>query len=427
MRLLSLFMFSLCISKLFADSTNTDIVNAITSLQTEVTNVQNMLTNSFTRKNGTGYNVANGTTHFMSDFFDFYKYNLLRNDEKEAYLFYMTPPSQNDYIAIYEIARQNQMFQLPFTYYDTMSGTTQSLQTNYLYTTNMYSYQEFLNRSFINPDQINVPIQPTIVNELPRNGQTFQTSNQAYDGLIHTSAVQDMVFKHFYLYCPENYQTVCEMVLSATSSNVFSTSGMNQTSPNGDINAESLLAEAGFTPTSPGHTRARDFIQNITDPFPTNIVPFKPDPSNPGTYIPDTSNIAAIGQNITDKAYRDLSQYVLNEIKNRRVLSTNPAKNSRQSGTLSNLQFLDNMANNRILLSNTWLVDLNTTSTEGLLRELVIIEASRLMLDYQRFRQNEHIEALLAASVVQNQNMLAALNFATPSTQSIQNSLSAVS
>jgi len=59
------------------------------------------------------------------------------------------------------------------------------------------------------------------------------------------------------------------------------------------------------------------------------------------------------------------------------------------------------------------------------LRELVLIEASRLMMDFQIYRQNEHMEALLAAMVSQNQNLLEALNFA-PDTAQVKQSINAI-
>lgn len=423
-------LFILCWLSLLATVLIPNIATATASSTTDptvtaITNLTSTVRNAFIRADNTAYVVDAGKTHFLSDLFDFYKYNKLRDEEKEAYFFYMIAPSQNYYIANYEIARQNQMFQLPFTYYDTSNAVSLGLEKNYLYTDKMYTYAEFLSRSFIDPTQVNVTIEPTDIRFLPRNGVTFQTSIPEYDGLLHTSSVQDFVFKHHYFYCPENYTDVCASVLNATSSNVFTTSGMATTSPNGDINAESLLAEASMQPVSANHTRARDFIQNISDPYPKSIVPFKPDPANPNEYIPDTSDILAIGKNIVDKSYRSLAQYVLNEIKNRRVLSSNPSVGTVETGSISPLEFFDNLANNRILLSNDWITSLNTTSSEGLLRELVIIQASSLMLDYQRFRQNEHIEALLAATVTQNQNLLEALNFG-PTAKASQNALNAV-
>jgi hypothetical protein len=236
-----------------------------------------------------------------------------------------------------------------------------------------------------------------------------------------------MVFKHFYFYCPEQYQDVCETVLNSTASGVFSPSGMSSTSPNGDINPESLFAQPGFLTGSSSHRRARDYIQNITDPFPKNIIPFKPDPYTPGLFTADTSDTIQIGKNIVDRSYRSLSQYVLNEIKNRRVQSTNPetSVNNGASGTLSTFEFLYNMANNRFLTSNQWLAEINIASSESLLRELVLIEASRLLLEYQMHRQSEHMEALLAAMVAQNQNMLDALNF-IPDTAKIKDSINAI-
>ncbi len=364
---------------------------------------------------------------WLDDLFNYWKLQELRKSEKDAYLFYMSPPSQSYYTSIYAIARKNYMLLQPFTFYSSYSGLSQLVEKNYIYTNNLYFYKEFLAPSFINPEQVDMPIYPGTAHSLPRNGRIFQTGKSLYDNLIHTSSVQDMVFKHFYYYCPEEYQDVCEVILSSTASGVFSPSGMASTSPNGDMNPESLLAEPGYLSSSSSYSRAKDFIQNITDPYPKNIVPFKPDPYTPGVFTADTTDTIQIAKNIVDKSYRGLSQYVLNEIKNRRVQSTNPDQNasSGAGGSLSTFQFLYNMANNRMLTSNAWLTEINVASNEALLREIVLIEASRLLMDFQIYRQNEHMEALLAAMVSQNQNLLEALNFA-PDTAQMKQSLNAI-
>ncbi|NBV28738.1 hypothetical protein EBS02_06950, partial [bacterium] len=378
-------------------------------------------------QNGTSVNLSSNI-NFMSDLLDFYKYNLIRDEEKASYLFYMKSPSQDNFFANYQIARQNYMFQLPFSYYDGFNNLTDSLKNNYLYANNLYSYKEFLARSFIDPDNITDPIEPSSRTALTRSGLTL-TGSDKVNQLIRTSGAKDLVFKHFYLYCPENYHEICETILKSTGyESVFSLDSLATTSPNGDMNAESLLAEPYYTYNTYAHLRARDYIQNITDPYPKNLVPFRSQTQSGYTsYCPDTDNFEVIADNIIDKSYRSLSQYVLNEIKNRRVASTPPSSSSTSGSTdsISVLQFLDTMGTARILQSNDWLTTLNTTSTEGLLREIALIEASRLMLDYIHFRQNEHIEALLAAMVAQNQNLAQALNFNPNPTVATTNAINA--
>jgi hypothetical protein len=155
-------------------------------------------------------------------------------------------------------------------------------------------------------------------------------------------------------------------------------------------------------------------------------VPFKADPSQPGSYIPDTGDVKQIGKNLTDAAYRNLSAHVLNDIKNRRIQSINPTNSATSTaGSISNYEFLHNLAMTRMLTSNSWLTQMNVTSNEGLLRELVIIQASALMLQHQQFCQMENLEALLAAMVAQNQNLLEAINF-TGDMSKVQDSIAAV-
>jgi len=417
----------LCTQFAYGDASLSAVVQSIETTNDELKQMGLTLSGLSSRTPGSAYNINPNTTTtpWINDFFDFFKYYELRRDEKEAYLFYMNPPSLNSFTPIYSIAVQNYMFQMPFTYYNTISNMTQAVENNYIYTKSLSLYPEFLARSFINPEEITTPIDPSISTQLPRDGTVLQATKPLYSNLVYTSPVQDMVFKHFYLYCPDNYQDVCETILSSTSSGVFSSSGMGTASPNGDLNAESLLAEPGFTAGTPAHVRAKDFIQNISDPFPRNIVSFTPDNNNPGSFIPDTSDPVQIAKNIVDRSYRSLSQYVLNEIKNRRVLSVNPQQNSAQNGSISQFQFLHNLSQDRILTSNQWLTQLNSASLEALVRELVIIEASRLMMDYQQYRQNEHMEALLAAMVAQNQNLIEALNF-TQNLNEVQSTINAI-
>jgi hypothetical protein len=342
----------------------------------------------------------------------------------------MRAPSQNYFSAIYSVARQNNMFQQPFSFYDGYSGLSEVLEKNYLYVNKMNYYDEFLKRSLIDPSQVNTTIDPSIGTMLPRNGVVFQTGTAIYDNLIYTSSVQDMVFKHFLNYCPEGYDDVCEVILSATSSGVFSTSGIATSSPNGAINPESLMAQPSFKVGSSSHKRARDYIQMITSPFPRSLVPFKPDPYTPGLYVADTSNIAQIAKNLSSQSRRGLSQFVLNEIKNRRVQSIDPDQSSASStrgGTLSSFEFIHNLAMNRMQTSNGWLAEINIASPEALQRELVLIQASQLMMQYQAFKQNENIEALLATLVAQNEDLQDAFALAvSPDTSKIQESMGAI-
>jgi len=287
-------MFILYVLSLIPSYLYCAAISASNSGSNEISEQVQILNGNFidatSRANGAFYQPTEQRILWLDDLFNYWKLQEIRKSEKDAYLFYMSPPSQSYYTSIYAIARKNYMLLQPFTFYSTYSGLSQLIEKNYLYTNNLYFYKEFLSPSFIHPEQVDLPVYPGTTHALPRNGRVFQTGKSLFDNLIHTSSVQDMVFKHFYYYCPEEYQEICEVVLSSTSSGVFSTSGMASTSPNGDMNPESLLAEPGYLSSSSSYSRAKDFIQNITDPFPKNIVPFKPDPYTPGVYIADTSD-----------------------------------------------------------------------------------------------------------------------------------------
>ena len=141
------------------------------------------------------------------------------------------------------------MFLKPFSFYDGYSGLSRSVEQNYLYIYKLNSYHEFLNPSLLDPNNITATIDPSVVSGttgifLPRSGKQLQGDN-AYNELVRTSAIKDMVFKQFYLYCPEGYGAagICEAVMDATNTGTaFSTSGAGENSPNAGINPESLLA-----------------------------------------------------------------------------------------------------------------------------------------------------------------------------------------
>ncbi len=366
-------------------------------------------------------------TAWLEDFFNIYKYYELRRDEREAYFFYMNAPSQGYFTSIYSTARQNYMFLMPFSYYDGIGGLSKTVENNYLYIYKMDTYEELIKPNFIESSSITSLVTPSESNLLPRTGTRLTAADNISNELIRVSSVEDFVFKHFYLYCAEGAEETCSTILGVTSgSGAFSVDGMGTTRPNADINPESLLASPSFAHYSSGHTGAIDFIRTISNPTPRLLIPFKADPSQPGAYIPDTGDVKQIGKNLTDAAYRNLSAHVLNDIKNRRIQSINPTKNaSTTSGSISNFEFLHSLAMDRMLTSNGWLTQMNVTSQEGLLRELVIIQASALMLQHQQFRQMENLEALLAAMVAQNQNLIEAINF-TGDMSKVQDSIAAV-
>jgi len=413
-----------------ASATNADIVFAINTADADLKIIAEQLSMQSSRPPGGSYVAFDQRTPWIEDFFDFFKYYELRHAEKESYLFYMNAPSQRYFTTIYTTARKNHMFLPPFSSYDRDSGLSKNTEKNYLYIYKLNSYEEFLKPTILDPSKITETVEPSSSHPLPRSGDQFASGNDTFNELIRTSAIQDMVFKHFYLYCPEHYAEagICEMILNATnSSKSFSTSGEGTISPNAGINPESLLSQPSFATESTAHHRSRDYIRMISNPYPRNLVPFIPSTTTPFSYTADTTNIPQIAKNLTDSAYRGLSAHVLNEIKNRRIQSIDPDHGSQGSstdGSLSQFEFMHDLTMDRMLRSNNWLTQMNVTSSEGLIRELVLIQASSLMMQYQSFRQTEHLEALLAAIVAQNQNLLEVLNF-DQDTSKVQDSIAA--
>jgi hypothetical protein len=393
---------------------------------------------AFSRTTGQAYQPLNdGSQHWISDFFDFFKYQQAQQQQVDAYLYFMRPPSLPEFLLRYAIAKENNMFAPPFTSYD---DVTQSLESNYIYNTNSGTYQQFIIRQFIDYPNVDNTYDPSDNTHLPR-GKMYSGSTKV-NNLKSVSTIQDMVFKHYHQYChqggetttggssdsEQNYLEVCQAVLEYLqdkTGGAFSTDGVSTLNGNADINAQSLLGLAGYTSGSSSDSNARNFIQNIVDAYPKAIIPFQP--TDDGSYKPDPSDIEGIAERLVNQAYRSISFNVLNDLKTRRLRSIPPpsAAGQSSSGTLSTFEFLHQSGTSRMLDTNRWIVELSSLSTEGLLREIALMQATALLFQYQHYRQLENIEALEAALLTSMLRILE-LKDMVPSQQDVNQTLNAI-
>lgn len=159
--------------------------------------------------------------------------------------------------------------------------------------------------------------------------------------------------------------------------------------------------------TSDLQSAAQQAILNITQPFPS---PMSPDLSNKLQPLAGTENPEA---NLPSLSFGLQAEYV------ERVVSQSVYSAAREPlyQMLANRLPIPNDPNQRSLLetleqesswratSPQWLSDLSVTPKEGVLRELAQMEAIRLWLQYQQYRQAEEIQTLLSA-LLSSQNRL---------------------
>lgn len=415
----------------------TNVVNqSDTAIQTMLLN--DKIEKAFSRTDSESYQpLSEGKIHWMLDLFDFLKYQQAQQQQIDAHLYFMRPPSLPDFLLRYAIAKENNMFATPFTPYD---DVTESLEANYIYNTNSSAYQQFGIRQFIDYPNVDNTYEPNDTTHLPRG--SMYTGSTKVNNLKSVSTVQDMVFKHFHQYChqggedatggatqsEQNYLEVCQAMLTYLqdkTGGAFSTDGLSTLNGNADINAQSLLGLSGYTAGSSSDSNARSFIQNIVDAYPKSIIPFKPD--SDGAYKPDPTDIEGIGERLVNHAYRSISFNVLNDLKTRRLRSLPPpsASGKSSSGSMSTFEFLHQSGTSRMKDSNRWIVELSSLSTEGLLREIALMQATSLLFQYQQYRQLENIEALEAALLASTLRILE-LKDMVPSESDVNQTLNAI-
>jgi hypothetical protein len=384
------------------------------------TQLEIVMESLLSRESTMGYTPVNTTdptiprVSFVHDFFDFFKYYKIREDEKEAYFYLMKPPSLTDFLTAYSSANETKILSPTFTYYQTTNDADNSINNNYLkdYT----SYQQFFKKNIIDPTTVSSPIDLTSFS-LPRKGDLATTDRIEEDEQIFTMSTNGHVIRHFTYYCPEGYNEICEKIVEkagGSSNDMTSSTSFHDA----DVNPESLLSIMGFEPSKSEYMASWDFIRNISNPRPKNVVSFKLDKSSTATnqYTYDIKNLTSISNNVIDQSFRNLSTHVLADIQRRRILASSTDGNTQN--VYSAVQYLEYLCTHRMLQNNNWVIEMNSSSSEALLRELVLIQATSLMLEYQKFRQNENMEALVAALVAQNQNLLSAAQSMVSSSKS---------
>jgi hypothetical protein len=135
---------------------------------------------------------------------------------------------------------------------------------------------------------------------------------------------------------------------------------------------------------------ASAIVQNIINPFPPSIdysVDLKAadNKAEIASYMAQQATLAVAGNSyLTMLAMRASDK-------------DGTASLMEQLNTESSWRFLNSKLNDSTPIN--WYAQINALSTEGLLRELAAMDAFRLYMEHQKFKQGERIEALLATMV----------------------------
>ena len=131
---------------------------------------------------------------------------------------------------------------------------------------------------------------------------------------------------------------------------------------------------------------AKTVARTIIDPFPDDqLNTILSDPQQ----AKDSEKQKTMANLIASQAGLTLAQNSLHEIMAKRY-------SSDQKNSVMQMIYDESF---RRLIDPKWITDTAKLSTDGLLLELLQVEAFKLWVDYYRFTQNERIEALLAALV----------------------------
>lgn len=252
--------------------------------------------------------------------------------------------------------------------------------------------------------------------EVQQIGNAVYNAGKSYGALgneITSSTPQmDFVSKHISGYCSPNI---------AVEATAFSCTGQAQNLNNdtysaqllemGDIRTSVLLDPLTYTTVI--DLAAQNFIRNITMPFPTQI--FANYITNTATFAKNTVQRRNYATYLANQALLGVARYALDEMYGMRL----PGSTLGASGNAASKSIMSVMENeaSRRFTDPAYASFLTSPSTDqvALLREIAAMHAFDLWMQYQTYRQNERMTAILSAmlsttvntTITQNTNALA--------------------
>lgn len=246
-------------------------------------------------------------------------------------------------------------------------------------------------------DNINKFLMPKEVQQL---GNAIYNEGIQYGALgqeVTSSNPQDnFVAKHESGYCSPNIKA--ELTGFACQSKAGQLGGDNDTAQfleMGDVRTSLLLEPLVYNQAL--DYSAQNYIRNITMPFPSQI--FANFISNPETFAKNSKQRGAFAEFLANHALLSVARYALDEMYAMRVPGSilGGTAASGDASSQSIMQVMETEATRRYNDPNyvTFLND-PTTLQLDILRDMAAMQAFDLWLQYQNYRQNERIAALLA-------------------------------
>lgn len=244
--------------------------------------------------------------------------------------------------------------------------------------------------------KLNSYLMPMEVQQIGNSVYNVGTNYGALGEEITSSTPQmDFVSKHISGYCSPNISVEaqylsCTGQVASLNNDAVSAQFLEM----GDIRTSVLLEPSLYTPVI--DIAARNFIRNITMPFPTQIY---------SNYI---SNGKKFANNDTRKAYANylasqallgVARYAMDEMYGMRVAGSVMGASDDKAKAQSILGVMENEASRRFTdpAYATFLADTQNTDQTAMVRDIAAMQAFQLWMNYQSYKQNERIAMLLSA------------------------------
>lgn len=235
--------------------------------------------------------------------------------------------------------------------------------------------------------------------EVQQFGHSVYNAGTDYGALgneITSSSPQmDFVTKHVQGYCSPNIKIEKDgFSCTGQTANLDNDAVSAQFLEMGDVRTSVLLEPNVYTPVV--DLAARNFIRNITMPFPTQI--YANYISNPSKFSSNVTQRKAYANYLASQALLGVARYAMDEMYGMRVAGS-VIGSSGDAATRSILSVMENEASRRFIepAYAAFLADTQNTDQTAMVRDLAAMQAFQLWMNYQSYKQNERIAALLAA------------------------------
>lgn len=233
-----------------------------------------------------------------------------------------------------------------------------------------------------------------------QQGRTFPGSTGAE--IVSSSPDIDFVNKHAAAYCSPG------ITVEATGPMQCKPMSGSNIDPNdaklvelGDVNFSILLEPTVYSGL--GDLTAQNLIRTITNPFPTSK--YK-DMVKSKTFLDDGNKKKQYAKYMANQAVLGVAMYSMNEMYGMRVSGKSLGFTDDKQKNTSLMAIMEDEATRRYEQPDfaAFLAAATDPATAQLavLKEIAAMEAFKLWMDYQRYKQGERIEALLAASLAKS-------------------------